>query len=68
MRILPLCFLIAVAVWAQDPEQGYIDISSSEAILKVDYARPVDSAAKTLAVKYGIVINSKISNICSPGT
>jgi len=59
MRIIPLCFLIAVAIWAQDPEQGYIDLSSSEAILKVDAPRPVDSAAKTLAVKYGIVINSE---------
>jgi hypothetical protein len=59
MRILPQCFLIAVAAWAQDSEQGYIDISSSEAILKVDCPRPVDSAAKTLAVKYGIVINSE---------
>jgi len=59
MRIIAPCFLVAVAVWAQDPELGYLDVSSREAILTVDYPRPVDSAAKTLAVKYGIVINSE---------
>ena len=53
------CLLMAIGLWAQDPELGRIEISSGEAILTVDSPRPVDSAAKTLAGRYGIVINSE---------
>ncbi len=59
MRML-ITFLIATAaVWARDPGLGRIDVSSHEAVLTVDAPRPLDSAAKTLAQKYGIVINSE---------
>jgi hypothetical protein len=59
MRILVMCLLTALAVWAQDPELGRVEISSHEAVLTVDSPRPVDSVAKTLAQRYGIVINSE---------
>jgi hypothetical protein len=59
MRILVTCLLSTVAVWAQDPELGHVEISSHEAVLTVDSPRPLDSVAKTLAQRYGIVINSE---------
>src|SRR5579863_1944391 len=49
--LLPLC--------AQDPELGRIETSSGQGILTVDAPRPLDSVAKTLAHKYGIVINAE---------
>lgn len=59
MRILVTCLLATVAVWAQDPELGRVEVSSREAVLTVDSPRPLDSAAKTLAHRYGILINSE---------
>ncbi len=59
VRILVTCLLTTVAVWAQDPELGHIDISSYEAVLTVDSPRPMDSVAKTLSQSYGMVINSE---------
>jgi hypothetical protein len=59
MRILVTWFLTTAAVWAQDPELGHIDISSHEAVLTVDSGRPLDSVAKTLAQRYGIIVNSE---------
>jgi hypothetical protein len=46
---------MAIAVLAQDPEVGRIDISTGGAMLMVDSPRPMDSVAKTLAQRYGLV-------------
>ncbi len=59
MQILGTCLLTTVAVWAQDPELGHVDITSHDAVLTVDSPRPLDSVAKTLAQRYAIVINSE---------
>jgi hypothetical protein len=59
IRILLIILLVTLAVWAQDPELGHIEFFPHEAVLSVASPRPIDSAARTLARKYGIVINSE---------
>src|SRR5258708_14845966 len=59
VRSILLCVLIPAAVYAQDPELGRIEISRYTGTLTLDAPRPLDSAAKTLAQHYGIVINSE---------
>ena len=59
MRIVAACFIVAGTIWAQDPELGRIEISSLDAVLTVDSPRPVDSAAKTLAQRYSLIVNAE---------
>jgi hypothetical protein len=59
MRFAALCLLAIAALWAQDPELGRIEIGPFDGTLTVDSARPLDSAAKTLARRYGIIVNSE---------
>jgi hypothetical protein len=59
MRFAGLCLLATASLWAQDPELGRIEIGPYDGTLTVDSGRPLDSAAKTLARRYGILVNSE---------
>ena len=59
MLFAGLCLLATASLWAQDPELGRIEIGQYGGTLTVDSGRPFDSAAKTLARRYGILINSE---------
>ncbi|MBL8238285.1 MAG: hypothetical protein JNM66_12740 [Bryobacterales bacterium] len=56
-RLLVALLSCAAASMAQNPELGEIRVRNLTATLEVNGPRPIDMAAKTLAVKYGLRIN-----------
>src|SRR5258708_25860388 len=59
VRSILLCVLIPAAVYAQEPELVRMELTRYTGTLTLDAPRPLDSAAKTLAQHYGIIINSE---------
>ena len=56
-RVLITAWLAIAWAFPQNPEAGRIEVSGREATLTVEAPRPVDSAAMTLAERYGIAVS-----------
>ncbi len=61
-KLLKLCVTVGLLSWAsaasaQNPEAGRVDRRGDQAVLIVDGARPLDSAAITLAQEFGIAVS-----------
>ena len=60
MRRLCRCLLwVSAVAFAQSPEAGRVERNGSQATLIVDSARPLDSAAITIAEQFGVPVNSE---------
>jgi hypothetical protein len=60
MRRLCRCLLwVSAVAFAQSPEAGRVEHNGSQATLIVDSARPLDSAAITIAEQFGVPVNSE---------
>jgi hypothetical protein len=50
---------VSAVAFAQSPEAGRVERNGSQATLIVDSARPLDSAAITIAEQFGVPVNSE---------
>jgi hypothetical protein len=56
-KVLGAALLAITSAFPQNPDAGHIEIAGRQAMLTVDAPRPVDSAAMTLAERYGIAVS-----------